>query len=99
MPDDSDEVSTGLLEAARVAPSAVNLQPWLIQKADNRYNFYLRPPRGIIERLIRKMRYIDIGIAMAHMAVQAKADGLKVSFDFEGNDTEQGKFIAGIIVY
>jgi nitroreductase len=92
-----DAASDNLIEAVRIAPSAVNLQPWLIEKTGNRYNFYLRPPKSIMDKMIGKMRYIDIGIAMAHLFIQAKADGLNVSFDFNGKDINQGKFIAGIL--
>jgi nitroreductase len=86
-----------LIEAVRVAPSAVNLQPWLIEIINNKYNFYLKTPKGFIEKMIKDMRQIDIGIAMAHLTVQAKADGLQVSFSFEGKDVKQGKFIASVV--
>ena len=86
-----------LIEAARIAPSAVNLQPWLIRKLEDKYEFYLRPPGSIMERMIKNMRHIDIGIAMSHLAIQAKARGLEFSFGFDGRDIKQGKFIASII--
>ena len=93
-----DTIPDGLTEAVRVAPSAVNLQPWLIEKTDNRYNFFIRPPKTIMERIIGDMRHIDMGIDMAHMFVRAKANGLNVSIGFEGKDTNQGKYIGTIIV-
>jgi len=86
-----------LIEAVRVAPSAVNLQPWLIKQTDNKFDFYLRPPKAFMEKMIKGLRRIDMGIAMAHFFVQAKADGLDVSFGFEGEDIAQGKFIASIV--
>ena len=92
-----DTVPDRLIEAVRIAPSAVNLQPWLIEKIDNKYNFYIRPSKNIMEKMLGKMRNIDIGIAMAHLFIQAKADGLDVSFGFEGKNTEQYKYIAGIV--
>jgi len=90
--------SDQLIETVRLAPSAVNLQPWLIEKINNKYNFYIRSPKGIIEKMINDMRHIDIGIAMAHLFVQAKADGSNVSFSFEGTNIKQGKFIASLII-
>jgi nitroreductase len=80
-----------LIESVRIAPSAVNLQPWLIEKIDNTYNFYLRPAKGIIEKMIDDMRSIDMGIAMAHLMVQAKADGLEVSYKFTNTEQAQSE--------
>jgi nitroreductase len=100
----TDEIITAnttadsLIEAARIAPSAVNLQPWLIEKADSKYNFYIRPPKSMMEKMIKDMRRIDMGIAMAHLYVQAKADGKNVSFSFDGEKIKQGNFIGSIIV-
>jgi hypothetical protein len=87
-----------LIEAVRIAPSAINLQPWLIEKIDNRYNFYIRKPKSIMEKMIPAMRHIDMGIAMAHLFVQAKADGHNVSFGFEGKDIKQGAYIGTVYV-
>jgi len=87
-----------LIEAARIAPSAVNLQPWLIEKIDNKYNFYIRSPKGIIEKMLKDLRRLDIGIAMAHLYVQAKADGQNISFSFEGSDIKRGKYAASAVV-
>jgi hypothetical protein len=47
--------------------------------------------------MIGKMRHIDMGIALAHLFVKAKAQGKQVSFDFKGNNIKQGKFIASIM--
>jgi len=86
-----------LIEAARIAPSAMNLQPWLIEKIGNRYDFYLRPPKGFMEKLMGNMRRIDMGIAMAHLFCRAKANGSDVSFSFDGNHKTEGTYIASII--
>ncbi|MCL2006946.1 MAG: hypothetical protein FWG77_02565 [Treponema sp.] len=93
----SPAVNDVIMEAVRVAPSAINYQPWFVLKIDDRYDFYLRPPKGLVERIMPDMRHIDIGIAMAHFMVQAQAEGLEVSFDFMGRDIRQGRHIAGII--
>jgi nitroreductase len=85
-----------LIEVVRIAPSAVNLQPWLIEKTENKYSFYIRPPKGMMEKLIKDMRHIDMGIAMAHLYIKAQADALNVSFSFEGENIKQGAFIASI---
>ena len=100
----AEEIITGnaeadqFIEAVRIAPSAVNLQPWLIGKNGNRYDFYLRHPKSMMEKMIKDMRRIDMGIAMAHLYIQAKADGKNVSFNFDGEKIKQGNFIASVIV-
>jgi hypothetical protein len=86
-----------LIEAVRIAPSAMNLQPWHIEKLGNTYDFYLMPPKGIMEKMIKGLRPIDMGIAMAHLFIKAKADGLNVSFDFNGKNKKEG-FIASVVV-
>jgi len=88
-----EPVADHLTEAVRIAPSAVNLQPWLIEKTGNKYHFYIRPPAAFLEKMIGTMRHIDIGIAMAHLFVQAKAEGSGVAFSFDGNDKKQGKYV------
>ena len=85
-----------LIKAVSIAPSAMNMQPWLIEKNGGKYSFYLRNPINFIERMATWMRNVDMGIALAHFYIQAKADGHTVSFGFEGNDINQGKFIADI---
>jgi nitroreductase len=87
-----------LIEVVRIAPSAVNLQPWLIKKTGSKYDFYIRPPKGMMEKLIKDMRHIDMGIAMAHLYIKAKTDGLLISFSFEGKSIEQGDFVASAII-
>ncbi|MCL2441112.1 MAG: hypothetical protein FWD14_05185 [Treponema sp.] len=93
-----DSKPDNLIEAVRIAPSAINLQPWLIEKNDNSYNFYLKTPGNLLEKMINDMRHIDIGIAMAHLFVQAKADGINISFNFEGADITNGKFICSAVL-
>jgi len=94
----NDSAPDCLIEAARIAPSAINLQPWLIEKTDNNYNFYIRQPKGFMEKLIKSMRHIDLGISMAHLFVQAKAKELNVSFNFNGKDIKQGRYVGTVCV-
>ena len=88
-----------LIEAVRVAPSAVNRQPWLVSKDGDRYNFYLRSSKNPLDLIIGDMRNIDIGIAIAHLFVQAKSEGMNMEFVFEGTDNGKHKFVAGVRVW
>lgn len=67
------------LEMVRLAPSAVNKQPWRIVIKDNTAHFYLMRSRGFDGSTI-DMQKIDIGIAMCHFELAAREDGLAPCF-------------------
>lgn len=56
------------LEAVRIAPSAVNKQPWRVCKEAGKSIFHFYTVGGM---------YLDIGIAMAHFELVAKEKGLQ----------------------
>lgn len=58
-----------VLEMVRLAPSAVNKQPWRILKEGNNYHFYSEG-KGEFKR-------IDMGIGICHFYLSAKEKGLK----------------------
>ena len=68
------------LEAVRLAPSAVNKQPWRIVLSGNKAHFYEKRSRGYNdgEWDIQK---IDMGIALCHFEVAAKENGIRAVFD------------------
>ena len=88
-----------LIEAVRVAPSAVNRQPWLAKKVDDKYNLYLKSSKNPLDMIIGDMRRIDMGIAIAHLFVQARAEGYNTEFVFEGEDNGKHKFVTGVRVW
>lgn len=65
---------------ARLAPSAVNKQPWRIVVADNKAHFYLKRSKGFGHEGKLDMQMIDMGIALCHFALTAKENGLNVQF-------------------
>lgn len=67
------------LEMVRLAPSAVNKQPWRIVIKDNAAHFYLMRSKGFGGSVI-DMQRIDIGIALCHFDLAAKEDGLVPRF-------------------
>ncbi|MCL2847285.1 MAG: hypothetical protein FWE13_00850 [Firmicutes bacterium] len=87
------------LEVVRVAPSAVNRQPWLVKKVEGKYNFYLKNSKNPLDIIIGDMRNIDLGIAIAHFFVQAKAEGFNTEFGFGGTDSDKHKFVVGVSVW
>lgn len=68
------------LEMVRLAPSAVNKQPWRAVVADNAVHFYLKRSKGFGYDADHDMQKIDLGIALCHFALTAKEQGLCLSF-------------------
>lgn len=68
------------LEMVRLAPSAVNKQPWRVVIADNMAHFYLRRSKGFGKEGKLDMQMIDIGIALCHFALAAKECDLNIEF-------------------
>ncbi|MDO5521514.1 MAG: nitroreductase family protein [bacterium] len=60
------------LEMVRLAPSAMNKQPWRALKTGNTIHFYLTTTKGLSR--------IDLGIALCHFDLTAKELGLHGSF-------------------
>ncbi|MBP0977945.1 MAG: nitroreductase family protein, partial [Oscillospiraceae bacterium] len=54
------------IESVRLAPSAVNKQPWRVVKCGNAFHFYVKHSRGFIGDRIGDLQKIDVGIALNH---------------------------------
>jgi len=67
------------LEMVRLAPSAVNKQPWRVVHTDNTVHFYLKRSKGFNGGAI-DMQKIDMGIALCHFDLAAKEAGLAPRF-------------------
>jgi len=68
------------LEAVRLAPSAVNKQPWRVVISDNAAHFYLKRSKGFGHDARLDMQKIDIGIALCHFALTAEENGMNLCF-------------------
>ncbi len=66
-----------VLEAVRLAPSAVNKQPWRLILQDNTVHFYLKPSMAASGGRTGNMQKIDLGIALCHFDLAAEACGIK----------------------
>lgn len=62
------------LEMVRLAPSAVNKQPWRVVKKDNAFHFYEK--HTMAEAGVIDMQRIDMGIALCHFHLAAQEKGL-----------------------
>ena len=70
------------MEMVRLAPSAVNKQPWRMVVMDNVVHFYLQRSKcfGVGNHDMQK---IDLGIALCHFELMAKELGINTEFVIE----------------
>ena len=70
------------LEMLRLAPSSTNDQPWAVVKEGNKFHFFCDYKNNINEDM-RKIKHLDLGIALSHFHQTAMADGLTGKFEVE----------------
>ncbi len=64
-----------ILDAARMAPSAVNSQPWRFDLQDDTLHVFKSDDLGILKNALRKfgpldeLNYVDMGIALSHIKI------------------------------
>lgn len=74
----SDDIRL-LLRAGRMAPSALNSQPWRMMVYDNRIHIFSKRGMGMIEA--SPMDRLNVGILAAHFAVAAEEFWLDITFN------------------
>ncbi len=81
------------LEMVRLAPSAVNWQPWRVLKeiGKNIYHFYVIQTSDNIGRSYNNMRLLDIGIAICHFNLSVQSLKLTGKWKFMATSLEFGK--------
>ena len=62
-----------LLEPVRLAPSAVNVQPWYLTEKENLIRLYASR-RGLAGKLFGGYTQVDLGIALCHLWIAAVAE-------------------------
>lgn len=68
------------LEMVRLAPSAVNKQPWRAVVVDDTVHFYLKRSKGVGKEGKLDIQMVDMGIALCHFALVAKESDLNITF-------------------
>ena len=88
------------LEMVRLAPSAVNKQPWRAVVAGNSVHFYLVRSKGVGHGAKLDMQMIDMGIALCHFALTAEESGLQMVFleDDPKLANTEGEYIASFVL-
>ncbi|MDI9614322.1 nitroreductase family protein [Methanothermobacter sp.] len=69
-----------VLEAVRLAPSAVNNQPWYLRGGDGIVHAYCRVQNPVKRRLLGRWNPIDMGIALAHLKISLEHHGYGAEF-------------------
>ena len=72
---------TEALEMVRLAPSAVNKQPWRVVVTDNAVHFYLKRSKGFARTEKLDMQMIDMGISLCHFDLTTKENNLNIVFE------------------
>ena len=69
-----------VLEAVRLAPSAVNNQPWYLTGGDGEIHAYCRVQNPLKRRLVGRWNPLDMGIALAHLRISLEYHGYRSEF-------------------
>ena len=87
-----------VLEAVRLAPSAVNKQPWRAVCCGDRVHFYEKRNKPL-EDGAWDIQKIDMGIALCHFALAAERCGIPVTFRTEDPGLSAGDDVFYIATY
>ena len=78
------------LEMVRLAPSAVNKQPWRAVVCGSTVHFYEKRSKGFITAQGWDVQKIDMGIALCHFVCGLEEQGCPYSFAFDEPGLEHG---------
>ncbi|MCR5507315.1 MAG: nitroreductase family protein [Lachnospiraceae bacterium] len=88
-----------VLEMVRLAPSAVNRQPWRIVLKDGVYHFYEKKDKGYVNENTGDLQKIDVGIALCHftMGLDDKGKQFEISISDPGIEIpDNAEYIASV---
>ena len=88
-----------VLEAVRLAPSAVNRQPWRIIITKNAAHFYLKRSKGMAHGDKLDMQMIDMGIALWHFVLAAGECGLNVKLKRNEPEIQAEQGVESVATY
>jgi nitroreductase len=83
MADVTNALDDDCVQAARLAPSGMNAQPWYFELEGDRAYVYAKPPSGLMA-MGYKLTDLDIGIALGNLAVAAAHFGRPFGFERTG---------------
>ncbi len=71
-PPVAEQNARKILEAARLAPSALNLQPWRFQLQQGKIHIFMKKDNLMQTKRMKELNLLGIGIVMCHMALAAE---------------------------
>ena len=93
---EENEAVKAALEMVRLAPSAVNRQPWRVVRVGSAYHFYLKHAKGYVSEATGDLQKVDLGIALCHFMSGVKGELL---LQDPGLSTEKDvEYIATVLV-
>lgn len=87
-----------ILEAARLAPSAVNTQPWRFALEPRVMHIYTAPGTGLPGRFLEKTNPLDAGIALRHIRIAAAYLDRKPRIEHRPVERRGYRYIADVIL-
>lgn len=89
---------TDALDMLRLAPSATNAQPWAVVKEGDKFHFFCNY-KNSINNDVKKIKHLDIGIALSHFHQTAMSDGLNGKLEVADIDFDVPENMHYIITY
>ncbi|WP_293433419.1 nitroreductase family protein, partial [Peptostreptococcus sp.] len=86
------------LDMLRLAPSATNAQPWAVVKEGDKFHFFCNY-KNSINNDVKKIKHLDLGIALSHFHQTAMSDGLNGKLEVEDMDFDVPENMHYIITY
>lgn len=100
--EDIPEVWKDVIDAARMAPSAVNSQPWRFYRDEDAVHMFIEK-KGLFKSLVRKigdlnkLNRIDAGIALKHLEIAAENFSLDIAFKDMGKERKGHEYILSAV--
>lgn len=69
--EETDANIMTMLQAARLAPSAMNSQPWRFVVYNNRIHVFMKREKGMIKKYL-EIRKVDMGMVLANLMIAAE---------------------------
>lgn len=89
---------TDALDMLRLAPSATNAQPWAVVKEGDKFHFFCNY-KNSINNDVKKIKHLDLGIALSHFHQTAMSDGLNGKLEVSDIDFDVPENMHYIITY
>lgn len=80
--ENAGEEIRNMLKAARMAPSAMNRQPWRFMVWSDRIDLYIHKD-GFMQKIAPNCQLVDVGIALCHLLEAADEQWISVSLEYD----------------